>query len=177
MSNIVYIATSIDGYIADRHGGLDWLETVPNPENADFGWSEFMNRIDAIVMGRNTFETVCGFACDWPYSKPVFVLSRSLQSVPNEYKDKAQLVKGALAEVLHEVHQAGHSQLYIDGGLTVHTFLKEDLIDEMIITTIPVLLGGGIALFRELPKTMEFAHVKTEVFLDAIVQSHYKRKR
>ena len=74
MPNIVYIATSLDGYIADKSGKLDWLHSIPNPDNLDFGFADFMNRIDAIVMGRNTFETVCGFEGMWPYSKRVFVL-------------------------------------------------------------------------------------------------------
>jgi dihydrofolate reductase len=75
MSNIVFIATSIDGYIADKDGGLDWLHATPNPDNHDLGYADLMSRIDALVMGRKTFDTVCGFDCDWPYSKPVFVLS------------------------------------------------------------------------------------------------------
>ena len=81
MSNIVFIATSLDGYIADKDGELDWLQSIPNPENLDMGWVDFIERIDAVVMGRNTFDMVCSFDCDWPYSKPVFVLSNSLQSM------------------------------------------------------------------------------------------------
>ena len=177
MSNIVYIATSLDGYIADKNDGLDWLESVPNPDNLDLGWADFMDRIDAMVMGRNTFEKVCSFDCDWPYSKPVFVLSNSLVSLPEEYKGKAELIKGSLSEVLGNIHQKGHTQLYIDGGITIQNFLKEDLIDEMIITIIPILLGGGVPLFGELPEQMAFEHVKTEVMLNALVQNHYRRKR
>ena len=77
MTNIVYIATSLDGYIADKDGGLDWLNSIPNPENVDLGFANFMERIDALVMGRATFETVCGFDVEWPYPKPVFVLSNT----------------------------------------------------------------------------------------------------
>lgn len=64
MTNIVYIATSLDGYIADKDGGLDWLHSIPNPEQSDFGWAQFMAGIDGLVMGRTTFETVLGFDCD-----------------------------------------------------------------------------------------------------------------
>ncbi|MDA3790324.1 MAG: hypothetical protein PF503_17755 [Desulfobacula sp.] len=74
MSNIVYIAISIDGYISDKDDELEWLEMIPNPDKLDFGWADFMNRIDAMVMGRKTFEKVCSFDCDWPHTKPVFVL-------------------------------------------------------------------------------------------------------
>ena len=86
MSNLVYSATSLDGYISDKDDGLDWLQSIPNPNNLDFGWADFIDRIDAIIMGRKTFEKVCGFDCDWPYSKPVFVLSNSLSSLPHEYE-------------------------------------------------------------------------------------------
>jgi dihydrofolate reductase len=142
----------------------------------DLGFSDFINRIGAIVMGRKTFDTVCGFDCDWPYIKPVFVLSNSLTSIPEEYKDKAELISGPLQKVLSAINQKGYKELYIDGGVTIQNFLKEDLIDEMIITTIPILLGGGIPLFGELPEKMTFEHVKTEMLLNAMVQSHYRRK-
>ncbi|MCP4116784.1 MAG: dihydrofolate reductase [Desulfobacteraceae bacterium] len=177
MSNIVYIATSLDGYISDKDGGLDWLQMVPNPDNLDFGWANFMNRIDAVVMGRKTFETVCSFDCDWPYTKPVFVLSSSLKSFPEEYEGKAEAIGGPVSEVLKTIKNKGYEHLYIDGGVTVQNFLKEDLIDEMIITVIPVLLGGGTPLFSELPKQMEFECVKSEVILDAMVKNHYRRKK
>jgi len=177
MSNIVFIATSLDGYIADKDGGLDWLQSIPNPKKLDMGWADLIERIDAVVMGRNTFDVVCNFDCDWPYSKPVFVLSNSMKSIPEGYEGKAELIKGSLSAVIETIHQKGHKPLYIDGGVTVQNFLKEDLIDELIITVIPTLLGGGIPLFGELPKPMTFEHVKTEVFLNAIVQNHYHRKK
>jgi len=177
MSNIVYIATSLDGYIADKDGGLDWLQSIPNPDNIDLGWADFIDRIDAVVMGRNTFDKVRSFDCDWPYSKPVFVLSNSMKSIPEGYEGKAEPIKGSLSAVIETIHQKGYKQLYIDGGVTVQGFLKEDLIDEIIITIIPTLLGGGIPLFGELSEQMEFEHVKTEVFLNAMVQNHYLRKK
>jgi dihydrofolate reductase len=177
MSNTVFIATSLDGYIADKEGGLDWLQSIPNPEDLDMGFVDLIDRIDALIMGRKTFDTVCSFDCDWPYSKPVFVLSNSMESISEGYDGKAELVKGSLSDVIEALHQKGHKNLYIDGGVTIQNFLKEDLIDELIITVIPILLGGGSALFGELPKQMAFEHVKTEVFLNAIVQNHYRRKK
>ena len=99
-TNRVFIATSIDGYIADKNGGLDWLHSIPNPDNIDMGYAKFNSQIDAIVMGRRTFETVCGFDVDWPYQNPVFVLSNTLKDVPRKFKDKAQVIKGRLKEVL-----------------------------------------------------------------------------
>ena len=175
--NKVFIARSLDGFIADKNGGLDWLQSIPNPDNNDMGYVAFTSQIDAIIMGRNTFEMVCSFDCDWPYSKPVFVMSTTLELLPEEYNDKAEIVKGSLTEILAFVHKKGFNRLYIDGGSTVQGFLKEDLIDELIITTIPILLGGGAPLFTELPNELEFELIKSEVFLNQIVQSHYSRKR
>jgi dihydrofolate reductase len=175
--NSVYIAASIDGFIADKNGGIEWLDSTPNPENSDLGYNKFNDRIDAIVMGRNTFETVCSFDIDWPYKIPVFVLSNSLINILEEYQDKAYLVKGSLLEVLEQIHQKDCNRLYIDGGATIQSFLKEDLIDELIITTIPVVLGDGIPLFSTLINELNFELVSSEVYINQLVQTHYTRKR
>ena len=174
--NIVFIAKSLDGYIAGKNGELDWLESIPNPENIDLGFVSLMQEVDAIVMGRTTFDVVCGFGGEWPYNQHAFVLSNSLQSVPEKLADKVTLLKGNLSEILSEIHSKGYLKLYIDGGRTVQNFLKEDLIDELRITTIPILLGGGFPLFGDLSSPMEFEHIKSEVFLNQMVQDHYKRK-
>ncbi len=174
--NIVFIAKSLDGYIAGKNGELDWLDSIPNPENVDMGYFSLMEEIDAIVMGRTTFDVVCNFDGEWPYSKQVFVLSNSLKTVPEKLNEKVTLLKGTPQEILAQIHQKGFFNLYIDGGRTVQNFLKEDLIDELRITTIPILLGGGFPLFGDLPKPMEFEHIKSEVFLSQLVQDHYKRK-
>ena len=176
MANFVYIGTSLDGYIADSNGGLEWLDSTPNPDNLDFGFAEFMGRVDALVMGRNTFDTVCGFGGDWPYEKPVFVLSRSLESIPEKYRGKAEIVRGDLADIERNLHEKGFKNLYIDGGKTIQSFLKEDRIEEMIITTIPILLGGGASLFGDLPKPLAFEFVNSEVLLNALVKTTYRRK-
>ena len=176
-TNRVFIATSLDGYIADKNGGIDWLNTTPNPDNLDMGYGEFTSQIDALVMGRTTFETICAFDMDWPYDKPVFVLSKTLKEIPDNYKDKAILTKGTLTEVLDQIHQRGFLHLYIDGGKTIQSFLEEDLIDDMIITVIPILLGGGIPLFSKLSDELEFACTESRVFLDKIVQNRFARVR
>jgi dihydrofolate reductase len=177
MKNSVFIATSLDGYIADKNGGIDWLNSIPNPDNDDMGYPEFINGIDALVMGRITFETVLGFDVDWPYHKPVFVLSNTLKEIPESHKDKAFLVNGTLPEIIDQIHMKGYERLYIDGGTTIMNFLKDDLIDEMVITTIPILLGGGSALFGQLPKELNFELVGSKIFLNQITQNHYRRKR
>ena len=118
---------------------------------------------------------MCGFDCDWPYPKPVFVLSSTLTEIPAEYRDKATLVSGPLKQILAELQTQGLQRLYIDGGKTVQGFMKESLIDEMIITRLPIVLGGGAPLFGDLPGAQTFEHVGTTVLLDAMVQSHYRR--
>lgn len=173
--NKVFIATSLDGYIADRNGQIEWLLSIPNPENDDMGYKEFISGIDALIMGRNTFEVVCGFD-EWYYEKHVFVLSNSLKEIPEKFRDRASLVKGDLKEVLVEIHEKGFHNLYIDGGKTIQSFLKEDLIDEMTITVIPYLLGGGISLFGDLMETLKFEAVNTKLFLNYIVQNQFVRK-
>ena len=175
--NRVFIGTSLDGYIADQDGGLEWLDMVPNTNQTEMGYTDFMAQTDALLMGRKTFETVCSFDIDWPYQKPVFVLSQTLQEIPGKYQEHAFLVKGSLREVLAHIHQKGYYNLYIDGGSIIQSFLREDLIDEMVITTIPVLLGGGVPLFGDLPKALEFRLKESKVFLGEITQRHYVRKR
>lgn len=177
MKNKVFIATSIDGYIAGKDGGIEWLHSILNPEGDDMGYNEFMSGIDAIVMGRKTFEIVQGFDMDWPYQVPVFVLSNSLKEAPEDLIGKVNLVKGDLKDILKIIHGKGFQNLYIDGGKTIQSFLREDLIDEMTITTIPILLGEGIPLFSNLPKTLMFKCVSSKVFLDAVPQSFFVRSK
>ncbi|MGF1756338.1 dihydrofolate reductase, partial [Vibrio makurazakiensis] len=119
MSNSVFIATSLDGYIADKNGGVDWLHAIPNPDGDDMGYVEHFERIDAMVMGRNTLDMVLSFGVDWPYTKPVFVLSNTMTTVPSGYEDKVFLVKGELRDVLKSIHDQGYQKLYIDGGVTI----------------------------------------------------------
>lgn len=177
MKNKVFIATSLDGNIADQNGNIDWLHSVPNPNQDDMGYSQFFSSIDALIMGRTTFETVCGFDIDWPYDKPVFVLSNRLTELPEDYKGKAELVSGSLNEVLAKIHKKGYKNLYIDGGKTIQSFLKEDLIDEMIITVIPYLLGGGISLFAALQEPLTFKCVQSKIYLNKVVQNRFVRER
>lgn len=176
MKNKVFIATSLDGYIADKNGQIDWLHSIPNPEGIDMGYTEFMNSIDALVMGKTTFETILGFDIQWPYEKPVFVLSHTLKSIPNNLANKVEIVSGELSNILQSLKNKGINTLYIDGGKTIQSFLKEDLIDEIIITTIPILLGGGTSLFGEC-NPLNFKCVNVNHFLGSVSQSHYLRER
>jgi len=187
--NSVFIATSLDGYIADSQGGLDWLQSVPNPEGLDMGYRKFMDRVDALVMGRNTFETVCGFGGEWPYEKPVFVLSSSIRDVPDELLGKVEClhptvisggegdsVRAQPEDVVSHLQSRGYFRLYLDGGALIQSFLSSGLVHEMIVTQMPVLLGGGTRLFGQLSDPLQFTLVASEVFLGQVVQSHYLLK-
>ena len=178
MANTVYIATSLDGYIAREDGTIDWLMELPNPNNSDYGFSVFLERIDGIIMGRKSFETVLGFK-EWPYTKPVpvFVLSNSLNELPGKLPVKVEIVNGELKRIIELLKDKGIDDLYIDGGKTIQSFLKQDLIDEMIITRIPILLGSGIPLFDKNNLEIKFEHVGTEVYNNMLVRSKYLRKR
>ena len=175
--NHVFLARSLDGFIADKDGGIAWLEMVPNPENLDMGYVNFMEKMDAIIMGRTTFEKVLSFGIDWPYTLPVFVVSHHLKEVPKGLKNQVEIISGSPQELLNIVHKKGYHSLYIDGGKTVQAFLQEDLIDEMTLTSIPILLGGGIPLFTDLSEEVKLEHISTEVFLNQLVQSNYRRIR
>ena len=173
MANYIYIATSLDGYIASEDGGLEWLTEFPNPTNSDYGFNDFMQRVDALVMGRNTYEKVLSFG-QWPYTKKVFVLSNNLKEIPEELADKVEIISGDIKAVTADLNKKGYVNLYIDGGKVIQSFLKEGLIDEMIITRIPILLGAGIPLFGKLDKPVQFDQVETEILDDLLVKSHYK---
>lgn len=104
MPNVLFIGTSLDGYIADQDGGLEFLQSVPNPEHEELGSPEFMDSIDALLIGRKTYETVLSFGGHWPYSKPVFVLSNSLTFLPEHLQCKAELVSGPIEEVVLQLN-------------------------------------------------------------------------
>ena len=177
MANKVFVGTSLDGYIADRDNGLGFLETVPNPTNHDLGFARFMNSVDAVLMGRKTLETVLSFGVPWPYAKPVFVLSSTMKKVPAELMDKLEIVSGDIRDVAKELNMRGFSDLYIDGGKLIQSFLAEDMIDELIVTQVPVLIGGGTPLYGELSIHQKYELVESRILLEALVQSHYRRNR
>jgi dihydrofolate reductase len=176
-SNRVFIAASLDGYIADMQGGVGFLDMIPMPEGDQMGYDALMTRIDAILMGRKSFETVLGFGVEWPYAKPVFVWSETITSVPDALRPRVRLVKGGPLDVLASIHREGYRHLYVDGGRTIQSFLNEDLIDEMTITTIPVLLGRGVPLFGVLDRVLTFRCVASTVYENGVSQQVYARSR
>jgi dihydrofolate reductase len=144
----VFIATSIDGYIARPDGTFDFLSIVERP-GEDYGFAEFFATVDALVIGRKTYETALGFA-EWPYAgKRCIVLThREAPSVHGE-----QFFAGEPAALVDQLGLSGAQRLYVDGGAVIRQFLLEGLIDDLTLSVIPVLLGNGIPLFGpELPE-------------------------
>ena len=172
----IYIATSLDGFIATKEGSVDFLNEIDNPTNDDFGFFKFMESIDALIMGKNTFDFVAQYADDWIYTKPVYVLSSTLKEIPNVLKGKAFLVNSDIETLLSNLLNKGMNNFYIDGGKMIQSFLKKDLIDEMTITQIPTLLGEGIPLFGNC-EIKKFELIKSEVLINQLVKSHYQIKR
>jgi len=175
MKTTVYVGTSLDGFIARKDGDIDWLVKYQNKEVHD-SYNEFISRIDAMVIGRGTYEKVLTFPV-WPYEKKVFVLSTSLKQIPDTLNEKATLVAMKPAELLNYLSDKGFSNIYVDGGKVIQSFLKEDLIDELIITRVPELIGIGIPLFGYLDNDLRFEHIKTNIYSDGLVKSQYQRKR
>lgn len=175
MRTTVYVGTSLDGFIARKDGDIDWLVKYQNREVHD-SYNEFISRIDAMVIGRGTFEKVIGFP-EWPYEKKVFVLSNSLKQIPDTLNEKATLLSMKPPALLNYLSDKGFSNIYIDGGKVIQSFLNEDLIDELIITRVPELIGTGIPLFGYLDNDLQFEHVRTNVYSDGLVKSQYVRKR
>jgi len=175
MKTTVYVGTSLDGFIARKDGDIDWLVKYQNKEVHD-SYNEFISRIDAMVIGRGTFEKIITFP-QWPYEKKVFVLSTSLKQIPGTLNEKAILVAMKPLAMLNYLSDKGFSNIYVDGGKVIQSFLKEDLIDELIITKVPELIGTGIPLFGHLDKDLRFEHISTNIYSDGLVKSHYKRNR
>lgn len=170
----VFIATSLDGFIARNDGDIQWLTSRGDPSE-DHGYEKFMEGIDAIVMGRGTYEKVLSFEV-WPYSKPVLVLSKTLESskVPESLKGRVQFSSLSPQELMSFAEQNFWRRIYVDGGKVIQSFLREGLIEDMIITQIPVLLGGGRPLFASHEKEINLKHLDTRSFASGFVQSHYR---
>ena len=171
----VFVATSLDGFIARPDGSIDWLDdaNLAVPKGDDCGYSEFMASIDALVMGRATFELALTFD-SWPYERtPVYVLSRRLSSLPAGTPGTVTLLSGTPSDVVAHALSRGHRSLYIDGGDTIRGFLSAGLITDITITVIPVLLGAGRPLFGALAGDIKLEHLHTRAFPFGFVQSTY----
>lgn len=173
MRTSVYIAASLDGFIARTNGELDWLDSFGHPDGEDYGHGAFMASVDVLVMGRNTYDTVRGFDVDWPYEVPVVVISSGDVDIPDDLADRVTSTSLAPAELLTELESQGSAHVYLDGGLTISSFMRAKLVDQLIITTIPVLLGHGIPLFSGLGAQVDLELVAVEGYPNGFTQVTY----
>jgi dihydrofolate reductase len=176
----VFLGMSVDGFIARLDGDIEWLTGGAEPNagpddggGGDFGFGEFVSGIDALVMGRGTYDVIAPFA-EWPYQgKPVHVLSTTLTSDA----DPRITVHRDFDEALAAVTAAGYRRVYVDGGRTVHQFLRAGLIADLTLSRVPVLIGTGHTPFGELAADIPLEHVDTRTFPGGMVQTTYRVRR
>ncbi|MEO0532923.1 MAG: dihydrofolate reductase family protein [Cyanobacteria bacterium P01_A01_bin.123] len=172
----VFIATSLDGFIARAGGELDWLDAANAtvPEGEDCGYRAFMASIDALIMGRKTYEKVLSFG-EWPYgNKPVIVLSRNKLAIPDALTPTVSHSSESPRALSNRLSKEGAKRLYIDGGITIQRFLSEGLINDITITVIPILLGSGISLFGSFKGEIPLRHIATKTYEFGFVQLTYE---
>jgi dihydrofolate reductase len=166
----VFVGTSLDGYIARTDGGVDFLSHAGDEPH---GFDEFIAEVDALVMGRNTYDFVIDYG-EWPYGdKPVFVLSsREIDAPPPGAI--VESMNGPPNEIAAEIESRGIDHIYVDGGATIQEFLRAGLIQRLVISIVPVLIGSGISLFGDLDRDVVLRHVATRQFDSGLVQSEYE---
>lgn len=170
----VFIAASLDGFIARSSGDLDWL-MKQETGGEDHGYDAFMAKVDGLVMGRGSFQKVLTFE-EWPYAKPVFVMSRTLRQsdIPEDIADKVHLTRLDPPDIMAMLEQMGWTRVYVDGGRVVQSFLRAGLISELILTRVPILIGAGLPLFGQLDRDIDLEHVDTRSFASGLVTSRYR---
>lgn len=170
----VFIATSLDGYIARPDGDIGWLLQRDDPKE-DHGYKAFIADKDAIVMGRGTYEKVLEFG-EWHYDRPVVVLSKQLTgtTVPERLQGKLSFTDLPPREAMRELERQGARKVYVDGGQVVQSFLREGLIADMVVTTVPVLIGAGRPLFGQLAGDLDLALVASRSFPSGLLQSTWR---
>lgn len=169
----VYIAVSLDGFIAEEGGGLGFLERVQGDGSGDYGYAAFLATVDALVVGRTTYDQVLGFGA-WPFAgKTVVVLTH--RPLAPAHGERAHA--GALAPLLAGLAGEGCLRVYLDGGVAVRAGLVEDVVDELTMSTVPLLLGRGVPLFGPEVPRRDFAPVGVQMFASGLVQARYERRR
>lgn len=171
---ILYIAMSLDGYIAKQDDDISFLTAVEQ-EGEDYGYSKFIETIDAVILGRKTYDKILAMGSDWPYGdRKVYVLTRT----PKPDSGNIQFYSGSLTELISTLKSEEGKHIYCDGGAeTVHQLLQEDLIDELTISIIPVFLGDGIRLFKGGLQELKLQLISVKSFEKGLVQMRYIQAR
>jgi dihydrofolate reductase len=170
----VFVAISMDGYLARLNGDLDWLtKTAAANASEDYGYKEFFDTVDTVILGRKTYEHLLSLN-DWPYAgKRTIVLSRDAGKVPGDLAYPVNIMSGPPAGLVRRLEVEGAHHVYVDGGTTIRGFLNAGAINEMIITFVPVLIGSGIPLFGKLDRDVKLQHVETTLYRNSLLQSKY----
>lgn len=169
----VFIATSLDGFIARADGAIDWLPNGGEMGAEDYGYGEFFDSVDAIAMGRHTYELVLSFN-EWPYGdKPVIVLSNHSVPIPMAHANTIEVCAASPQYVCQQLAAHGLKHLYVDGGITIQSFLQAGLLDHLTISRVPVLIGHGIPLFGPLAQDVRLRLTATRSFANGVAQSRY----
>lgn len=169
----VYIACSLDGFVAREDHSLDWL-MKQNTDGENHGYEEFVAGMDGLIMGSGSYHQVAAFD-PWPYSKPVIVLSNSLTDadIPSRLKDKVTLSRATPGQIMQELDW---SHAYIDGGAVIQSFLRAGQIADLHLTFIPILLGQGKRLFGPLPADIDLELISTQKHPSGLVSVKYSVK-
>lgn len=174
MRTSVFVGTSLDGFIARRNGQYDFLDIEGIEPH---GYDEFIATVDALVIGRKTFETVLAFS-EWPYgNRQVVVLSSHPLDFSRARGTRVEQMSGAPEEIVSRLSARGFQHVYVDGGVTVQGFLRAGLIDRLTVTRVPVLIGDGIPLFGSLGRDVRLRHIATQTYPSGMVKSEYELVR
>ena len=170
----VFIATSLDGFIARCDGDLDWLMEYGSGVE-DHQYTTMIDSVDGLVMGTNTFQKILSLD-KWPYEKPVIVMSNSLKEtdIPKYLLGHVRLSNAAPRTLMEDLNGDGWSRAYVDGGKIIQSFLLEELIEDIILTTVPILIGNGISLFGKILQDIHLTHLETNTFASGMVTSKYQ---
>lgn len=182
MNFSVYMAMSLDGFIATEDGGVDWLQqtgdqSVDMSEFGDLGFSEFINSVDAMIMGRNTMQVIADMNLtpeQWPYGElPIYVLSRTLTKLPANLPSSVVL-RSSLAELLLELKAQNVEHVYVDGGKLINTCLDKQLITSLQLTQLPIILGKGIRLFSQREQPINLNQLSAKVYPNNFLTVNYQ---
>ncbi len=170
----IMMAMTLDGFVARTDHTLDWLDKQ-DTVGEDHGFTKFMESVDVIVMGSGSFRTVLGFG-EWPYAKPVIVLSRSLTQadIPANLQSKVEIMTDAPVDLMKGLGERAIKRVYVDGGAIIQSFLREGLIEDMKVAIVPILIGDGIRLFGELSKDIDLSLESVSEFSSGLVQMQYR---
>jgi dihydrofolate reductase len=177
-----FIATSADGYIAKSDGGVEWLESSGNldvdmSEYGDMGFSDYFSSVDCMIMGRKCMEVIASFNLtpeQWPYGDTrIIALSSTIKEAPKSLPGRVEMYSGDINLLLSSLEGEGYKHAYIDGGATIQSFLKLERINEITITQVPLLLGGGIPLFGKMDREIKLENAEVTSYPNDFIQIKY----